>query len=156
VLEPLRVEHAREMAPVLGDARLHEYIGGRPLTEAGLRARYERLVAGESPDGSAGWLNWVVRERSGGAAVGTMQATLTAEHAEIAWVVGSAHQGRGVASEAAAGVADWLRELGAVLLVAHIHPDHEASAGVARRLGMQMTETVVDGERRWELAFPSI
>ena len=30
VLEPLRVEHAEELAPLLDDPRLHEFIGGDP------------------------------------------------------------------------------------------------------------------------------
>jgi hypothetical protein len=37
---------------VLGDKRLHEFIGGQPVTIAGLRDRYARLAAGSrgSPD----------------------------------------------------------------------------------------------------------
>jgi hypothetical protein len=60
-LEPLTVEHAGEMAPVLDDADLHVFIGGRPATREELRARYERLVAGHSRDGNERWLNWVLR-----------------------------------------------------------------------------------------------
>ena len=32
VLEPLRVEHATELAAVLDDPRLHEFTGGEPPT----------------------------------------------------------------------------------------------------------------------------
>jgi len=34
-------------------------------------------------------------------------------------------------------------------LVAHIHPDHLASARVAERLGLAPTDAVQDGEVRW-------
>ena len=51
-LEPLRVDHAVEMAAVLDDERLHAFIGGRPATLEELRARYVQLVAGRSADGS--------------------------------------------------------------------------------------------------------
>ena len=34
------------MVAVLGDERLHEFIGGRPATPAELRERYARLGAG--------------------------------------------------------------------------------------------------------------
>ena len=40
--------------------------------------------------------------------------------------------------------------MGAKQVIAHIHPDHEASVAVARRIGMSPTGEVVDGEVRWE------
>jgi len=107
-----------------------------------------RQVAGESPDGRQGWLNWVLRDAAG-APAGTVQATLTGSEAELAWVLGTAHQGRGYASEAAIAVRDWLRTQGVEAFTAHIHPDHAASAGVARRLGLVPTAVRQDGEVRW-------
>jgi RimJ/RimL family protein N-acetyltransferase len=44
----------------------------------------------------------------------------------------------------------WLREQGVTTLVAHVHPDHKASARVAAALGLIATATVVDGEIRWQ------
>jgi hypothetical protein len=38
-----------------------------------LRERYARQIAGRSPDGAQGWLNWIARHRETGAAVGTVQ-----------------------------------------------------------------------------------
>ncbi len=43
----------------------------------------------------------------------------------------------------------WLREQRAGI-VAHIHPDHQASAAVARAVGLAPTSTLEDGELRWE------
>jgi len=43
----------------------------------------------------------------------------------------------------------WLRNCGVDRLVAHVHPEHRASIGVARALGLTPTATVVDGEIRW-------
>jgi hypothetical protein len=68
VLEPLRVEHADELAPVLDDPALHEFIGGRPATLDELRRRFARQVKGRSPDGRDEWLNWTVRVRVTGGA----------------------------------------------------------------------------------------
>ncbi|MET7654430.1 MULTISPECIES: GNAT family N-acetyltransferase [unclassified Streptomyces] len=148
---PLRVEHAAEMAVVLGDPTLHTFIGGAPGTPRSLRARYERLVAG-SPDPSVSWCNWVLRVRDAGLLAGTVQATVTdGDHAEIAWVVGTPWQGRGLASEAAAGLVGRLREQGVRTIVAHIHPDHHASAAVARSAGLSATPERQDGEVRWRL-----
>jgi hypothetical protein len=44
-LEPLRADHAAEMAPLLDDDVLHRYIGGRPATRSELRDRYRRQSA---------------------------------------------------------------------------------------------------------------
>ncbi len=60
-LEPLRVEHADELMPVLDDSLLHTFVGGEPADLVQLRARYRRQVVGRSPDGSQRWLNWLVR-----------------------------------------------------------------------------------------------
>ena len=153
-LEPLTVEHADEMVAVLDDPALHVFIGGRPATLEELRARYERLVVGQSHDGRERWLNWVIRRRDDGRAVGTVQATVTKQDrtlsAEIAWVIGTGHQRQGFAREAALTMVEWLRAQGVTTVVAHVHPQHEASKAVARALGLEPTDTLVDGEVRWE------
>jgi len=114
------------------------------------------MVVGRSPDGSQRWLNWVLRRRVDGRAVGTLQATLyegTPDQqgviAEVAWVVAAPYQGRGYASEAAQTMLTWLREQDVTTVVAHVHPEHAASRGVARAIGLTETTTVVDGETRW-------
>ncbi|MBM7170504.1 GNAT family N-acetyltransferase [Streptomyces sp. G44] len=166
-LIPLRVEHAADMAVVLGDPALHTFIGGSPDDAEMLRNRYRRMLAG-SPDPGVSWCNWVVRLREGflsssrersqvegsSGLVGTVQATIgpgaEGPLAEIAWVIGTPWQGRGFASEAARGLADWLAAQGMRTLVAHVHPDHGASAAVAAAAGLAATGEVHDGEIRWE------
>jgi RimJ/RimL family protein N-acetyltransferase len=151
-LEPLRVEHATEMASLLDDQRLHEFTGGRPSTLPELRARYARQVVGWSPDGRRRWLNWIARGRADGLAVGFVQATVNVDppaSAELAWTIAVAFQRRGYAREATGAVADWLRDHGVRMLSAHIRPGHEASEGVARALGLTATDQLVDGELLW-------
>ena len=148
-LEPLRIDHAAEAATAFGDQRLHRYTGGSPATEQQLRARYARQVAGAPPDGSQVWLNWMLRLRGTGQLVGTVQATVTGDAAVVAWVVAADQQGKGFASEAAAAMTAWLRQHGVRRVVAHIHPDHEASVRVARALGLSPTDVRIDGEIRW-------
>lgn len=152
-LEPLRTEHADEMAPVLADPELHTFIGGEPATREELRERYSRQSVGHSADGSQLWFNWILR-RDDGQTVGTVQATVTegeaGPRADVAWVIGSSYQRQGYAREAAGAMVTWLREQGVGEVVAHVHPEHEASAAVARALGLTPTETLVDGEIRWQ------
>jgi len=148
------VEHASEMAVLLDDTGLHTFTGGRPATSEQLRDRYTRQVVGRSSDGSQRWHNWVVRERVSGVALGFVQATIVQQDgksvAEVAWVIGTAHQGRGYAREAAMVMVAWLRQHGVEVVIAHVHPQHEASMAVARVVGLSPTGKVEDGEVRWE------
>lgn len=154
-LLPLRVEHAAEMAGVLGDPRLHDFIGGEPETPEGLRARYERLAAGSTHPWVC-WLNWVVLLRSEGCLTGTVQATVSGSRygpvAEVAWVVGTGWQGRGIAREAARCLVGWLERQGVRTVLAHIHPDHAASAAVAAAAGLMPTGERYEGEVQWRLS----
>lgn len=150
---PLRVAHADEMAAVLSDPALHTFTGGTPLDADALRARYARQSAG-SPDPAERWWNWVLAVRDDDCLAGYVQATVnvTEARAEIAWVTGSGWQGRGYAKEAAVGLVAHLLDGGAVrTVVAHIHPDHAASAAVAAAAGLVRTDEREDGEVRWRL-----
>jgi RimJ/RimL family protein N-acetyltransferase len=151
-LSPLRAGDADELAGVLADPRLHEFIGGRPDTLEELRARHAAMLAGPGrPDER--WRNWVVRRRADAQAVGTVQATLYRREAgwsaEIAWVVGVPWQGQGYAAEAAGALVAWLADRDVGEVVAHIHPGHAASAAVARLAGLRPTGELVDGEVVW-------
>ena len=152
-LVPLTVKHAAEMAVVLSDADLHTFIGGAPVGPEALRSRYERMVAGP-PDPAVSWLNWVIRLREDACLVGTVQATITpgahGRVAEIAWVVGTRWQKRGIATEAARALVAWLGRQPVRSVIAHIHPDHHASAAVASAVGLVPTRHQHDGETRWE------
>jgi RimJ/RimL family protein N-acetyltransferase len=150
-LSPLAVEDADEMVSVLGDERMYEFTGGCPPSLDELRARYRRLIVGYSADGTQRWLNWVVRLTAEDVAVGAMQATLTTEQssADVAWEIGVPWQGRGIASEAASAVVQWLLDEGVGTITAHIHPEHHASGRVAASAGLAPTSAVVDGETMW-------
>jgi RimJ/RimL family protein N-acetyltransferase len=145
LLEPLRAEDADEMSVLLHDASLHEFTGGRPATAGRLRSRYGAR--------DRGWLNWAVRLRATGEAIGVVQATLGRDEgricATLAWVVVAGHQGNGYAREAAAAMAAWLRGRGAEVLIAHVHPDHQASIAVARGIGLEPGPVGGGGEVRW-------
>jgi len=152
VLTPLRMDDADEMVGVLASPTLYRFTGGEPPALDVLRRRYAAMVVGHSPDLREEWLNWVVRLKTDGTAVGTVQATIERDdhRAEVAWVIGADGQGRGYASESAVALVRALVEAGVPCVVAHIHPDHAASEAVARRCGLTPTDEWHDGERRWE------
>lgn len=159
VLTPLAVGDAAEMTGVLGGEQLYAFTGGRPPTADELRARYARQVAGHSADGREEWRNWIIRRAADGQAVGFVQATIAGrpgeEVAEIAWVVGLAWQGNGYAGEAARALVTWLDARGIPAIQAHIHPDHAASAAVARGAGLRPAGQVEDGEQVWRRRRPA-
>lgn len=154
VLLPLRVEHAEEMAAVLADPGLYAFTGGEPPSARFLRTRYRRLLAG-APGPGVSWCNWVVRLREDACLVGTVQATITAREdglsAEVSWVVGTAWQGRGVATGAARALVDRLSGQSVREVVAHVHPEHRASAAVAAAAGLTNSGLWHDGELVWRL-----
>ena len=150
-LTPLVVSDADEMVGVLSGAALYTFTGGSPPSLGELRARYARLAAGRSPDGHEEWRNWIIRREPDRAAVGYVQATISGggTRAEIAWVVGLSWQRQGFAAEAVWALAAWLDARGVTAIQAHIHPDHAASAAVARRAGLAPTGQTDDGEQLW-------
>jgi RimJ/RimL family protein N-acetyltransferase len=161
-LEPVRAEHADEAFRWMADERIHSFTGGRPDSLDELRARFRRQAEGHSPDGSQGWLNWMIRHRTG-RLVGTVQATLTrtgegALQAQLAWVLAFEAQGHGFAREAAGDMVIWLMGNGVQRFTATIHPRHRASKGVARAIGLHPTIVVIDGEIEWtnDMVWPTV
>jgi RimJ/RimL family protein N-acetyltransferase len=153
-LVPLRAEHADEMTTVLAHPDLYTFTGGSPPPAQALRTRYERWITG-SPDPAVSWCNWVIQLHSPHCLAGTVQATISTggdlPAAEVAWVVGTPWQGRGIATEAARALIAWLRRQPIRTVIAHIHPGHQASAAVAAAVGLTPTDHWQDGEIRWRL-----
>ena len=161
-LEPVSPAHADEMVGLLADRALYAFYADEasPSLEE-LRERYARQAAGVSPDGRETWHSWILRERGTARCVGFVQATVRdtdllgrGRSAELAWVVGTAYQGRGFATEAARAVLDHERHgPDAVTAVeAHIAEGNAASETVEAAVGLRATdEHDDDGERLWRL-----
>jgi RimJ/RimL family protein N-acetyltransferase len=150
-LVPLVVDDAPEMVGVLGDEQMYAFTGGCPPSLDQLLDRYRRLTVGRSADGSQLWLNWIVRLAADDRAVGAMQATVVpaSTSADVAWEIGVPWQGRGIASEAAVAVVEWLVRQGIRTITAYVHPEHRASSRVAARAGLSATSEALDGETLW-------
>ncbi len=131
------------------DERMYEFTGGSVPTLDRLRDRLRRQTEA-TPEGTD-WLNWVVRHD--GVTIGVVQATVKGSGAvaEVAWEIGVPWQGHGYASEAAGAVVDWLTAEGVPAIRAHIHPDHTASARVARAAGLEPTDEWIGGEVMWAM-----
>ena len=148
----MRPEHAPGLFAVLSEPALYTFTGGAPpVSVEALALRLTRLAELRAPDGEELWLNWTLRLRGTCDVLGYVQATLTEDRADLAWVLGLPFQGRGYGSEAAGAMMSWLYDLGMGRFRACIKPDHHASQRVAERLGMWRTEEWIDGEEVWQV-----
>ena len=137
-LEPQLSAHAAELYAVIADPALYEFIDNKePASEEALRQRLLRLESRLSADGTAHWLNWIVRNPAGDL-VGYVQATVTPDHsAEIAYVLGRAHWRKGYAYAACTAMIEELRSsYGATRLTATLDPANTASLALLKKLGL--------------------
>jgi [ribosomal protein S5]-alanine N-acetyltransferase len=135
-LEPQLAAHAEEMFALLSDPALYRYENAPPASVEALRERFSRLEGRRSPDGAELWLNWVLRLEGVGL-VGYVQATVRSDGlAGIAYVLGSSHWGRGLASRAVkAMIAELGDEYGTRTVFAILKRENERSRKLLERLG---------------------
>ncbi len=117
------------------------------------RARLEDLI-GRRLDGivDSGW--FAVVRQADGQLVGDVvlqPAPWDRDLAEVGWHVAKAWQGRGYATEAAAGLLAHARQQGVGSVYAKILPDNLASRGVSLRLGMRVVGRLDDPHGLHEL-----
>jgi RimJ/RimL family protein N-acetyltransferase len=142
-LRPLVADDAEELAELLDDPLVNEWLGPEL---ADLRERFTRWERRRSPDGSKEWLNWTLRRLDDGGPVGWVQATVSGPAAEVAYATLPSQRRRGYTAEALHGVADWLD---VASVEAHIEASNDGSAGVARAVGLRPTSELHDGEVVW-------
>jgi len=152
VIEPLRVDHAAVLFPVLQAAKIYAFLDhGPPESLQALTQRYEFMLNPASPPAGERWLNWcVIAHGEAPATAGTVQATIDEPNqaAEVAWVLGPEFWGQGIASRA---VDSMFRELattyGVEHVVAQVDPRNLASIALAERLGFaQRAEPAADSD----------
>ncbi|MBT9500925.1 MAG: GNAT family N-acetyltransferase [Burkholderiaceae bacterium] len=142
-LEPQRAEHAQAMFEVLGDPALYEYENTPPVSLDALRERYGQLESRVSPNGAELWLNWVLR-LTDGPLIGYVQATLRPQgRAAIAYELGSAWWGRGLATEAVQAMVD---ELAKHYQVRHLFAVHKHRNQRSHRLLLRLGFTPCSAE----------
>ncbi len=147
-LEPLRVDHAPAMLAGLSDPAAYAFLpDDPPASLAALQARCRRQTAGRSPDGSALWLNWVIRREPDGALLGHTQATVTGERAIVAYHVFPAHWRQGIGRVALAATLDLVFDLASVTLAAAlVDTRNQASRALLARLGFTAVRTIAQAD----------
>lgn len=131
LLEPLVIGHAATLFEALQAPELYTYIPQEaPSSLEALTARFEALSGRCSPNGHEDWLNWALRQRATGVYVGTVQATVRANHtALLAYMVFPAFSRQGYARESCARV------------LAHLFEDYQVSR-VAAEIDTRNTASI--------------
>jgi [ribosomal protein S5]-alanine N-acetyltransferase len=143
VLEQQLRTHAAELYPLLSDPVLYEFEDRPgPKSCAALFERFKMLESRRSPDGSEHWLNWVIRLGDGRAA-GSVQATVYQDQtANIAYILGRKHWGKGLAFAAVSQMLFVLAdEYSVTKLRASVDPRNARSIRLLERIGLQVEHT---------------
>ena len=139
--EPLAPAHAAEAAPFLADPAMWRYIPRPAPTADDVARRFAVVSVVERPNGDR-WLNWLVRRRADGQAVGLVETTVSPQgRAYLAYFVFVPFQRQGYAREACAAVLACLREQCAVTAVdAEVDTRNETSQRLLAALGFARDE----------------
>jgi len=138
LFEPLSPAHADELRELtLPDVA--RFIGGEPSDLEALRAQFVRMAEGPSDPSKERWVNFAVRSRASGVALGRVEAAVIGEgatRAEVAYLLIPSVWGQGLAREAmeafqAALVADFAVEA----FWATVTPGNQRSVRLLQRLG---------------------
>ncbi len=132
----LRPEHAGQLFAVLDDPRVATYLGGAVAeSAAALADRIRRQAAGPPPEPAGEqWWNFLVETDEEGP-VGTLQATIHGDWAEVAFIFGPRVWGRGLATEGLRWLVDRCRSEGVGQVWATTDPDNRASRALLERCG---------------------
>jgi [ribosomal protein S5]-alanine N-acetyltransferase len=137
-LEPQLALHASEMFAVLSDPAIYEFENAPPPSEAWLHDRFTKLESRRSKDGSAHWLNWVVR-LPGSELAGYVQATVEAGIATIAYEFASRFWRQGLGSCAVDTMMNELvQAYGAQSCIAVLKAANYRSLALLNRLGFSL------------------
>ena len=150
-LEPQTAAHADAMYAVLCDPALYAYENEPPVSREWLRTRFEKLETRASASGDEQWLNWVIRLPSS-ELIGYVQATVAAGGtAYVAYVLSSAHWGRGLAREAVeAMIGELVDCYGVRSLLAVLKRENARSLRLLQRLGFSVATAHAHAEQQVE------
>jgi RimJ/RimL family protein N-acetyltransferase len=152
-LQPIRQADAEDLFEIMRDPAIGAAMGEPPPEDViAVGARIGSWIAGPGSEHDERWLNWIARTPDG-SPVAYLAATVQGSLAWLAWIVGVDHQRRGYATEAALAIMDHLATHGISAFLASIRESHAASEGVARDLGLLVTDDVIDGERVWRTPY---
>ncbi len=149
-LREVRDSDAAALFTLHGDARVMRYWSSSVWTDP---AQAQELLQRLRRDRAAGAMPWAIATREGDVLIGTVtlfNINHTHRRAEIGYALGSAHWGRGLASEALRAVLHHAFDaMRLVRVEADTDPRNESSLRMLTRLGFQREGLL---RRRWFVA----
>lgn len=136
VVEPLALSHLEELAAVLLEPAVYEHIEPVPPSRHDFLVGLQRALAGPPPGTpDERWLNYLLRDAEG-LIVGRLEATVHHGLAEVAFLIGSRHWGRGLGSAGLSWLHDEIvRVAGITDFFATTTPANERSRRLLERSG---------------------
>jgi ribosomal-protein-alanine N-acetyltransferase len=141
VLRPLAEEDVDPLHRILGDRDVLRYF---PNTNPPARDRVQKLISGQLKhweERGYGW--WAIERRSPNGLIGWsgLQFLPETEEVEVAYLLGKAFWGRGLATEAAQACLQYgFEQVELESIVAIVHPENGASRRVIEKLGMSFVD----------------
>jgi RimJ/RimL family protein N-acetyltransferase len=156
VIRPLRADDRQDVREIFADGGVVRYLSRSAQQPEWVDIMIDRRLAYEGPAGTGHWV-FLTDDVMVGIGHVRPSAELPGEQAEIGWYLGEPHQGRGLATEAAAALRDHaLHTLRLPAVWALVHDQNEASNRLAERLGFLNVGTGVhyDDLHRVYVALP--
>jgi len=107
--ETITPAHAAELQEALCDHRVYEFITdhGTPTAAELLQVFTRKALGSPSTRSDETWIDYAIRSKESGIAIGRIEATILERQAEVAYLLGPRHWGHGYASEAM----KWLHQI---------------------------------------------
>lgn len=142
LLEPLSRKHAIALYSLLQDERIYQYIPQDPPTSLeALERRYQRLETRRSPDETETWLNWAVYIKERKVYAGIIEATLSGNSGQIAYIFSPLHWKQGYAYEACQSLTIDLRNYDITEIMAEVDTRNTPSILLLEKLGFVKLNT---------------
>lgn len=126
-------------------ARYQSWEAGYPRAEG---EEFLRWVMGADPDTPGEWFQFAIELEGAAELVGDCAAHFDPDGVEIGFTIAPAHQRRGYATEAVAGLLEYVRGRGYRRVVARCDVENVGSQRVLTRTGFAC-DTTEDGEHRY-------
>lgn len=142
VYEPLRVDHAAELFPALGDSLVSRHLNCAPPQSIDELAEDFRRRTSPPPQlaGRESWINFAIRLKADRRCIGRVEATVYTGWAEVAYLLGPQDWGQGYASESLAWLQNFISSDHRVFeFWACVAPDNLRSIRLLLRCGYQQT-----------------
>ena len=143
ILWPVHPAHAAALWPILSNPALYAWIAREPVrTLSDVERRLARIAQRTAPNRVEQWLNWTVRQRDTGEAIGIVENTVApSQSVQVAYLFSPPIWRQGYASEAMHAALGAMQNAGALSFEATIDTRNAASRALTSKLGFRLIET---------------